>query len=82
MVWERLNKVLWQYSGFVVVDMDVGLRRRTQFGQGDGCWVGNDDCNCVSINEVSNNHWQCGVLIIATTTASCKSIEIDDNHYN
>ena len=45
------------FQQFVVVDMDVGLRRRTQFGQGDGCWVGNDDYNCGSINEVSNNQW-------------------------
>jgi len=77
-----LKEVRWQHSGFVVVDMDVGLRRTTQFGQGDGCWVGNDDCNCVSIDEVSNNQWQCGRLIIATATASCKIIEIDDNHDN
>ena len=82
MVWERLKEVCWQYSEFVVVDMDVGLMRRTQFGQGDGCWVGNNDCNCGSINEVSNNQWQCGVLITAAITASCKSIVIDDSYDN
>ncbi len=77
-----MKEVCWQHSGFVVVDMDVGLRRRNQFGQGDGCWLGDDDCKCGSIDEVSNTQWQCGGLIIATTTASCKSIEIDDNHDN
>ena len=80
MVWERLKEVLWQYSGFVVVDMDAGLRRRTQFGQVNGCWVGNDDCKCGSIDKVRKNQWQWGRLIIATTTARCKIIEIGDSH--
>ena len=55
MVWERLKEVLWQYSGLVTVEMNVGLRRRIQFVQADEFWVGNDDCNCNSIDEVSNN---------------------------
>ena len=55
MVWERLKEVLWQYSGLVTVEMDMGLRRRIQFVQVDECWVGNDDCDCNSIDEVSNN---------------------------
>ena len=35
--------------------MDVILRRRSWFVQVDECWIGNDDCDCNSIGEVSNN---------------------------